>query len=221
MNKKLLLSVTASAALIFAGCKQSPSANNTTPTATATPATPEEMSVDEIKKLSEATKAGKPIKCTTLHKTTGDRSESIISASDFKMSIKSEIVSTKQITRVLSDGKTIYNWDEATKKGTKIAISDPEEMKKQAAEMTKEFEQDPNFTDPEKIKATQAASDTIVNCDVTSVTDADFTPPTDVEFQDMGAMIEQSKKMMENSQQGMTEEQKKELDEMMKKYSNQ
>src|SRR6185295_3035953 len=128
MNKRLFLtSVLVGSTVLFAGCKQTTPSSAVTPT--TAPSEPKEMSVEKIKDIADATKAGKPIQCTSVDKKTGYRSDTVISAKDFKMTLRAESANNK-VSRVISDGKVMYNWDETTKKGTKLTLSDPAEMQK-------------------------------------------------------------------------------------------
>lgn len=213
MKKLFFASTLISTTLFLSGCKQT-APTSQTPTPTAVPETANEMSMSDMKAIAEASVNGTPVSCMMTHKTTGKKTALLYQNTKLNMRAEGE---DNKITRIISDGQVMYTWDESTKQGTKLSFPDPEEMKKQVEEMTKEFESDPAYSDPELLKATQAASEYTTSCKVTSATDADFVPPSDVTFQDLSTQMNDAVK---KAQEGMTDDQKKQMEEMMKKYGN-
>lgn len=96
-------------------------------------------------------------------------------------------------SRFIADGQMVYVWDPETKKGTKMKMLSPEEMQEFAQQSnqlpTPEL---PDFSDPKSVAEIEQGYRT--NCSPTVVTGAEFVPPTDVEFQDMSALMDMMKK---------------------------
>jgi len=98
---------------------------------------------------------------------------------------------------MVSDGQFMYSWDDKTKQGTKFDITAMQELSQEPQSTTSpesafDFQKWADETD-DKFK---------VDCQPAVVTDAEFTPPSDITFQDMTQFMQQmgelSKKMQAN-----------------------
>lgn len=90
-------------------------------------------------------------------------------------------------SHMISDGKDAYVWSDGEPKGFKMSLASVENVQanaqaqqQQTMDINKEFE---------------------YSCASWSVDTSVFTPPSNVEFQDMSAMMENANKMMENANQ--------------------
>lgn len=115
---------------------------------------------------------------------------------------------------MINDGEWIYIWGGEEKKGVKYQISALEQ---------KEWEEDvEKLKDPQKW-ATETEEKYKVNCHQVIVSDSQFVPPSDVEFQNLTEMFEKMKEIQESfpspsPDQGLTEEQMKQLQDLMKQF---
>ena len=115
---------------------------------------------------------------------------------------------------MINDGEWIYIWGEEDKKGVKYQISSLEQ---------KEWEENvEKLKDPGKW-ATETEEKYKVNCQQTIVSDSKFNPPADIEFQNFTEMFEKMKEIQKSMPspspgQGLTEEQTKQLQDLMKQF---
>lgn len=115
---------------------------------------------------------------------------------------------------MINDGEWIYIWGEEDKKGVKYQISAIEQ---------KEWEENiENLKDPGKWAA-ETEEKYKVDCQQVIVSDSQFVPPNDVEFQNLTEMFEKMKEIQESFPspspgQGLTEEQTKQLEDLMKQF---
>lgn len=181
MNKKILIVV--GALLILSGCTKQAVVNNVVDKV-------QEKKAEVKKSLKELVASGVAQKCNWRSETEGNLSEGQMWISGKKF--KQEITTTKAATTgtvavvtkatVISDGKYTYMWNsEMGKKGIKMEIKDDEtqantDYENGKVDWNKEFQ---------------------FECNPTAVSEADLTPPSDVEFSDLGAQLEQLKQLQE------------------------
>lgn len=115
---------------------------------------------------------------------------------------------------MISDGQYMYAWDETTKQGTKFDLTAMQELS-----------QEPQSTEKADSFDFQKWADETegkyqVSCEPAVVTDAQFTPPSDVNFQDMTQFVQQmgelSKKMQANPDGTPTAEDLENMGELFK-----
>lgn len=88
---------------------------------------------------------------------------------------------------MINDAEAIYSWDPQTKKGMKMM---PEDMKSEEAMIDEEEAM--KVIPEEEIDYEQVTTrEYEFSCESWSVNPTMFTPPTDIEFTDMNAMVEQ------------------------------
>lgn len=85
------------------------------------------------------------------------------------------------------DGEYVYTWNPDTKQGMKFKVEPTENQTE-----TEEPEQQavPDFTNPE-LQEQFAQENLSMSCEPTQLSDDIFTPPSDIEFADLGAMMQQ------------------------------
>lgn len=196
--KKIALLLTC--ALALSACK------STSPQTATTPETTGEQTSD-LTSIAAMMAAGKPISCT-MSKKDGTNSMAYM-MKDKKIKVtgisgQGEAQSSSMIT----DGTYMYTWDDATKKGMKLALDGKDiasEARTQAAAPTLQSDED-------KKKFEDQGYD--VKCATATIDDTEFVPPTDVTFEDLSVMMEKSQQMMAKPD-AFTEDQVK---EMMKQY---
>ncbi|MGI5827870.1 MAG: hypothetical protein ACOX6V_02490 [Patescibacteria group bacterium] len=94
---------------------------------------------------------------------------------------------------VINDGEWVYFWDGSTKAGIKYKISALEGL---ANEDTGTNEQAESWGDMEKW-ADEIEDDYEVNCTPQTISDSEFTPPSDIQFQDMAQLMESVKQFQD------------------------
>jgi hypothetical protein len=101
---------------------------------------------------------------------------------------------------ILSDGKTMYSWDEATKKGMKMSVSAVQEM---AQAMVTGAQQPSTPESPDRPSTMLDPNQTMnFTCSPWIANQALLAPPTDVEFADYGEMMESLRKMKQMPKDG-------------------
>lgn len=134
--------------------------------------------------IKELLGLGQEQKCTWKSEADGDKSSGtmMIKGNKFKQNAISKIGDQPETTmEIISDGIWTYLWNPKTKEqGMKMKVteeqkSDTQKLANGNLDMGKEF----NY-----------------NCSPASVSDAEFTPPTDVDFMDLEALKNQFKDLM-------------------------
>jgi hypothetical protein len=217
MNKKVLFTSTIiGSMLFFAGCKQATPAATDTPPAETTAETSDASMTDKMKEWSDAIKLGGGLKCTFTDKTTGAVSNYSAKGNKFHMT-GVENGENDSNSEIISDSEYMYTWDVKKKEGVKLKMPTEAELKEQA-EKYKDMTQDlPDFTNPAEVKEMEEEGVT-TNCSPSVISDAEFVPPKDVKFQDLNTMMNDA---MIKAQEGMTDEQKKQMEDVLKQYGGQ
>lgn len=172
-------------AILLSACKQTPTAQNVT--------TDAEL-VQDMTDASSLIASGKSVKCETVKADEG------LSMTSYMMGTK---VKTTGITTtdkayqgsMISDGVTMYTWDEMKKTGIKATLPNPEDIK---AFAQKQGQSIPDMKDEAARENWENLGYTI-NCEETVLSDADFVPPTDVQFTDVSGMMDSVNTMMKQS----------------------
>jgi hypothetical protein len=193
MTKVLSLGLITFSALVLVGCQSTATPSSETPESTGTD-TSTELTQAEGKSLTEIAAdvlGGAAYKCTFDHIENQQQMTYILQGKKVSMTIDAPAAGVAQ-SRFISDGETTHIWDPATKKGMKMTALSEEEMK----QFTQQSPQAPaaevpDFNDPADLDAIQ--QEYTVRCNPTTVTDAEFTVPTDVEFQDLSELMETMK----------------------------
>ncbi|VVB51515.1 Uncharacterised protein [uncultured archaeon] len=136
--------------------------------------------VDKIKDLTAAIASGQAYHCTYTYQ--GVTSESWIKGEKFKS--KSTVDS--KVGYAISDGVWMYSWVDGEKTGVKFNIED---MKKLGDQQKANSNKEP--ADMNEIAKTAGN----VECSIAAITDGTFTPPSNIEFSDMGQLL---KNLQEN-----------------------
>lgn len=173
----------------------------------------------QSEKIAAAMAAGTPLSCSISGTDSTESYTYVVQGKKFKMSNTLAAVDDKPATttNVISDGEYAYTWSEPGTEGLKFKLPTEEEMKESADKTEKTQEALGNFpdlSDQEKLDEYEDQGYT-VTCEETTIDAKAFIPPTTVTFQDMNAMMESS---IKDATQGMTEEQKKEIEDAMKQY---
>jgi hypothetical protein len=130
--------------------------------------------------LKAALSSGAGYKCT--YDFNGMTSESWVKGKKFASKTNVD----NQVGHTISDGTWMYSWEDGQRQGVKFNI---EEMKRLG-----EKSQGGQQKQPSMDEVANAASN--VRCAPEVMSDSTFTPPSDVEFQDMGAMVKQLQEAM-------------------------
>ncbi len=90
----------------------------------------------------------------------------------------------------ISDGEWTYSWDPATKKGMKAKIQEVTETDEADSELA-EYERASNIKYDDEAETKEADAEHNFQCSKWKADPKLFIPPTDVEFIDMNAMMDQ------------------------------
>jgi outer membrane lipoprotein-sorting protein len=134
--------------------------------------------------IKELLGSGQEQKCTWKSEVEGDKSSGtmMIKGTKFRQTAVSKIGDQPETAmEILSDGVWTYLWNPKTKEqGMKIRVTEEQKADTQKlADGSFDFGKEFNF-----------------DCSPASVSDAEFTPPTDVEFMDLEALQNQFKDLM-------------------------
>lgn len=209
--KKSLLASLALGSILLAGCKAKAPTAATDTTSTATAENQGSMT-DKMKAWAQAASVGGGLRCSFTSKTTTTPAEYVVKGKKLHMKGVTAVQTTPTTGEtytgeMIVDESFVYTWDTATKVGMKMAIPSEEELKKLAPST-------PDFTSEESFKKFEDDGYSI-DCTPGIVSDAEFVPPTDVEFKDYSAMMQDT---MKKVQEKMSDDQKKQIEDAMKKY---
>ncbi len=182
----------------------------------------EKEMIKESNELAQAIESGKPTYCQI---TSDDGTENLeYWIKDKKMKMVGQGVSgddevaQMEMGSMISDGEYIYTWSEGETQGVKFRAMTEEEAQEVAAE-AEEYMQDlpdmgDDFVEEYENKGYR------VDCKQQNIADSEFTPPANVQFQDMEMIMEQS---MQQVRQGMMEgegmmEQEQEMEIQYEKF---
>lgn len=194
--KKVLLGVSA---IVLAACN-----NQSTPEVQT-----QEQAMGEYEQMANLVATGKPVRCLMTDTEKGHTMTYLMKDKKVKMT-DMMMSDTGETGAMLMDTEYMYTWSDQKKEGTKMKLN-LEDLKESADQAQQDV---PDLSNEEDRKAYEEMGYTI-NCEEAQVSDSEFVPPTDVKFMDMSAMMEKAKE----AQQGMTPEQQKQMEEMMKQYA--
>lgn len=208
MTKKATLSILSISCLTLVGCNRLMPQSNQPQSA--------KQQLSQAQEIGQAMKNGTPLKCQ-IENAEGNKMEYLIKGQKMKMTGNMLAMGqAKSATgAMISDGEMIYIWDETTKEGFKHPLPDPNELS--------EIPNQPELPDFSNEATEQEYVDQgyTIDCQPGSASDADFTPPADVTFQDLGTMMEQSQNMMDKTMAGqeLTPEQQQAIEDAMGQLS--
>ncbi|MEO8582010.1 MAG: hypothetical protein ABI425_05570 [Patescibacteria group bacterium] len=217
MKKSTLLTGLVLGSIVLAGCKaQTPTTTDNTPT----DSTKGGSTTDKMKSWADAVKIGGGLKCTMTDNKTSKTVNYLAKGRKTHMSGQGLASSdAKSSSEIIMDGEFVYMWDTTKKEGVKMTMPTEEEIKaaQNANNNLKDVPDTLDFSNPDTMKKFEDEN-TNVDCSPAIISDAEFVPPTEVKFQDFSAMMKNS---MQKVQEGMSDSQKKEVQDAMKQYSNQ
>lgn len=135
--------------------------------------------------MAAAIMKGEGFRCTFTQKENGQAMSYAIKGKKVSMTTTGAAGAPGQMGRMITDGTVMHIWDPATKKGMKMTIPSPDP--KASNVPTPVQAQVPDFSDIKSWQDFQSKYD--VNCTPTQLNDSEFTPPTDVQFQDLSGMM--------------------------------
>ncbi|MFH1404305.1 MAG: hypothetical protein ABIH11_08565 [Candidatus Altiarchaeota archaeon] len=144
--------------------------------------------VEKVTDLAVAMASGKSYKCTYTHE--GDTVETWISGEKYKTKVS--VVNTTYHT--ISDGTWAYMWEEGADTGTKMNLKEMQELDDDTSQDTTGV----SYSDIDEM----AAAAMNVECMPTVMSDAVFTPPGYIEFQDLGKTMKQMQDLVKQMEQG-------------------
>lgn len=195
MKKLLSLGVTIA---VLSGCN--------TQTSTPTVQTPEQTG-SEYEEVANSLLAGKSVRCLMTNTSDGNTMSYAMKGEKVRLN-NSSAAQTSASGEMIMDGEYVYTWSNDKKEGTKYKIppaTDQASPDGTQIESTTEFK-------PEDIQDYQNMG-YIVDCKEENISDSEFTPPTDVTFTDLSAMMEGLNNSKTNPE--MSEEQKAQFDKLL------
>ena len=202
----LLIACVVTAGVILAGCNK-----KTEPQPDSTATNPINVGSSDDAKYSQwalALQSGQALTCTFTNTTSGDTAEYSVKGEKVSMTMHS--TQEAQYGKMISDGEFTYVWNDTTKEGMKFPITDTQVTE---ADIDQAMQNVPDFSNEDELKS--YSNDGEIDCIPGNVSDSIFVPPSDVAFQDLSALMQQS---FDASSSEMTAEQKAQLEEMMKQF---
>lgn len=123
-----------------------------------------------IGSLTDAIKLGVAMKCT--YEVEGNEYEGYVKGTSYRGKMTT---AEGKVAEVIVKDNCMWSWDEVQKQGMKTCF-----------EMTEEEIEEGGIWD----QSGAASADINFKCVPTAVTDAQFTPPTDIQFMDLDSMME-------------------------------
>ncbi len=135
----------------------------------------------EYQKLAQAIESGQSARCLIAQKDGPEQITYVVKGEKIRMETAG-VNTSDQPGSMIFDGAYTYVWSDQTKEGFQMAV--PEDSPDY-----EDFGQPdiPDFTDEQELQAYEEEGYSI-NCNVESVPDSEFTPPTDVNFTDMSQL---------------------------------
>lgn len=190
MDKKLILAggiviiIAVIAAIVFSTNKPNDQVQGAQEAAEVTEEKSDESVSGSILSLLQG---GKNVSCTYSIDTEGGNTSGTVYIAGEKMYGEFTTTANGQSfdSKVIRDGEYMYAWSSAVAGGTKMKIveSDGDTVETEKDETTKSLEQEVDF-----------------KCGRWTVDDSKFTPPSDIEFTDLSAALENADKMIQGVQ---------------------
>lgn len=219
MQKKYLVAGLLTCTLALAGCKSKTS--ETSSSAQTSPATQEKSkensaTTNQMQSWIDAVKVGGGLSCKVTD--TKNNTTTTYVAKGKKLHMIGINMGNDQAAtsgEMLSDGAFVYTWDTKTKEGFKMALPSEEEMKNTQEQSP--AAKAPDFSTEESIQKLED-SGVKLDCSPKTISDSEFTVPSDVKFQDFSTMM---KNAAQSAQEGMSAEEKQQFEQMMKESEGQ
>ena len=144
--------------------------------------------------------------------------------SQAQMQAEEQEQNQNQVGMMINDGSWLYTWSEGQTQGFKMKMPTEAELKEMEQEAKEMADKLPDFTDETTVQEYEDQGYR-VNCQKRNVADSEFTPPSNIQFQDYSALMQDAQKMGQNALEAVDQDQMKELqrqaEEMQKKYGQQ
>jgi PBP1b-binding outer membrane lipoprotein LpoB len=199
MSKKTSLILVAGAALFLSGCNALKSETPADTTAEVTPsAAPGNFDGQQLMKAFEG---GEALSCTMTNTAEGGQITFITKNKKHRSSTNTP-ESPGTVSHMINDGEYMYLWNSDQTTGFKSRIPTEAELKASQAKLETVREQAPDFTDA-TVRQEYANQGYSMNCVPTEVADSEFVPPTNIQFQDMSALMQKTLDSMPKNIEGM------------------
>jgi len=187
MKKLLLISAT----LLLTAC------NPTKPNISEEPQS-QQLVVEEISNLAQDIKQGKSVQCILTHQDTNQTMTYLMKQNKIKITNFINPDPTNQTDNygsLISDGQYSYMWNDQTKQGIKIPITQPD-----SADYSKDqAEEVPDLSQEAYQRQYQDLGYTI-RCNPQDISDNEFAPPSDVNFTDFSQFLKELPSQMSEEQ---------------------
>lgn len=150
------------------------------PGATPTPTTNEQAA----ESLGQAMMTGEPLRCQIVNQEQTETIEFL--TKDQKTRVTTLVTAPQtQTSNMINDGTYIYIWQEGQAMGYKMMVPSEENVEEMAATYE---DTAPDFSQ-EDVRQQYEDSGYSITCIPATISDSEFMPPTDVNFQDTSAMM--------------------------------
>lgn len=150
--------------------------------------------IEETQKLANAINNGESVVCT-MTDTEGNVAEYYVKGEKMKM-MGQNISDGEKSGHMINDGEWMYIWEEGKTEGVKNKIPSKEEMEKVQKDSEEYLKNIPDFSDDESVQEYEDKGYT-VKCNTQDISDGEFVPPTDVNFVDLEAQMQEAFSGME------------------------
>lgn len=198
MRKILILFAVIGLVFLAAGCKKPKKKGNQEG---ATPPAQEEQKDDGLFKGSfrDLMKMGKSMKCEIVYSDQEMESTSMIYVSDNKIRNDVEVKDADGktiVSHTIIDGDWMYLWTDGQKQGTKMKI---EEQQAEQPEVPEEVEANLQHSRPQESEKRNLDEEFDYKCSPWIVDNSKFIPPTNIEFVDYSAVMEEMQMQAEEA----------------------
>jgi hypothetical protein len=189
MTPKVTGLLLAGSFVFLAGCQSRTGLENTATTSPSPSTMTETTGSLEGESLMAAYQAGTPVNCTM----TGPDGQTVTYMSKNKKAKSTTTLPEKPgvMSYMINDSQYMYVWTSDTKTGFKSQMPSEEDIKNTQAQVQAMQDQLPDFSDA-TVQEEYTDKGYSLKCDPGTISDAEFIPPTDIQFQDMSAMMQKA-----------------------------
>lgn len=140
----------------------------------------EQQMANEAQQFAQAIESGRP---TTCKLTKGsDTLEYLLKGQFMRANITSSVEGTTTVSHMVNDGSYVYVWVDGQTQGSKMSLAVPSSTPQDS------FSSAPQLSGAEDYNAFKDQGYSIV-CQASSLTDSDFTPPSNITFVDPSTIV--------------------------------
>ena len=150
----------------------------------------QQEAMQETEKLAMAIKNGEALRCV-FSNDDGTQVEYQVKGEKMKMAGMG-VVEQEKNGYLIKDGEYLYFWQEGATQGMKNKLPSQEEIEETSKKMENFSYDTPDFSSEESIRSYEEGTGTTVHCNPQSIDDNEFVPPSDIEFIDLSAQMQET-----------------------------